>query len=71
MRRLDCRLRVRDTVLLSWWLFADLLLALAVIFHPANTVGVRPRVIPMPLQITPARPPLIYTYLQNLCLFTR
>jgi hypothetical protein len=40
--------RVRDTVLLSGWLFADLLLGLAVIFLAANTVGVKPQLIPTP-----------------------
>ena len=33
--------RVRDTVLLSGWLFADLLLALAVLFLVANTAGIK------------------------------
>ncbi len=32
--------RVHDTVLLSGWLFADLLLALAILFLAANTNGI-------------------------------
>src|SRR5947209_782920 len=48
MRRPDRRFRMRDTVLLSGWLFADLLLALVVIFLAANTVGVKPQPIPTP-----------------------
>lgn len=36
----------RNTVLLSGWLFADLLLALSVIFMAANTVGIKPKPIP-------------------------
>jgi len=47
---------MRDTVLLSGWLFADLLLALAVIFLSANTVGVKPRVIPTSIPTPTARP---------------
>jgi hypothetical protein len=46
MRKFDSRPRVRDTVLLTGWLFADLLLALAVLFLAANTVGVKPQPIP-------------------------
>lgn len=56
MRRPDRRFRMRDTVLLSGWLFADLLLALAVIFLSANTVGVKPRVIPTSIPTPTARP---------------
>lgn len=48
---LQRRPRVRDTVLLSGWLFADLLLGLAVIFLAANTVGVRPQIIPTPTPV--------------------
>jgi len=47
---------MRDTVLLSGWLFADLLLALAVIFLSANTVGVKPQVIPTSIPTPTARP---------------
>jgi hypothetical protein len=43
-------------VLLSGWLFADLLLALAVIFLSANTVGVKPRAIPTSIPTPTARP---------------
>ena len=43
--------RVRDTVLLSGWLFADLLLALAVIFLVANTGGVKVSISPPVLQV--------------------
>ncbi|HEU5376620.1 MAG TPA: hypothetical protein VFV38_14375 [Ktedonobacteraceae bacterium] len=42
------RFQMRDTMLLSGWLFADLLLALFVIFLSANTVGVKPQPIPTP-----------------------
>jgi len=35
--------RVKDTIMLSGWLFADLLLALAVLFLAANTVGAKPQ----------------------------
>lgn len=56
MRQRDRRFRMRDTVLLSGWLFADLLLALAVIFLSANTVGVKPRVIPTSIPTPTARP---------------
>ncbi len=41
------RRNVRDTVLLSGWLFADLLLGLAVIFL-ANTGGIQLRAVPTP-----------------------
>jgi biopolymer transport protein ExbD len=58
------RFRMRDTMLLSGWLFADLLLALFVIFLSANTVGVKPQ--PIPTQIptvavvpTPTPQPLL------------
>lgn len=46
MRQPNRRPRVRDTVLLGGWLFADLLLGLAVIFLAANTIGVK--IIPTP-----------------------
>src|SRR6185312_13130984 len=46
--------RVRDTVLLSGWLFADLLLALAVLFLVANTAGIKLEPISPPtLIVTP------------------
>jgi hypothetical protein len=46
--------RVRDTVLLSGWLFADLLLALAVLFLAMNTSGIRPKpVLPPTLVVSP------------------
>ena len=46
--------RVRDTVLLSGWLFADLLLALAVLFLVANTAGIKLEpVSPPTLIVTP------------------
>jgi hypothetical protein len=45
---------VRDTVLLSGWLFADLLLALAVLFLVANTAGIKLQpVSPPTLIVTP------------------
>lgn len=50
------RFQMRDTVLLSGWLFADLLLGLTIIFLAANTVGVKPVPIPTP-QPTIARVP--------------
>jgi hypothetical protein len=54
---------MRDTVLLSGWLFADLLLGLMVIFLAANTVGVKPLPIPTPQPViiptsTPTPQPL-------------
>ncbi len=46
--------RVRDTVLLSGWLFADLLLALAVLFLVANTAGIKlAPVLPPTLTVNP------------------
>jgi hypothetical protein len=48
MRQPKGKTRVHDTVMLSGWLFADLLLALAVIFLAANTVGIKPKPIPTP-----------------------
>ena len=52
MRQPDRKPRLRDTVFTSGWLFADLLLALAVIFLAANTIGVR-----LPLTPTPTPKP--------------
>jgi len=57
------RFQMRDTMLLSGWLFADMLLALFVIFLSANTVGVSPQLIltPVPTVIptlTPTPQPL-------------
>ncbi len=50
--------RVRDTVLLSGWLFADLLLALAIIFL-ANTGGIQLKPIPTPTPtVTPTPTPI-------------
>jgi hypothetical protein len=47
--------RVRDTVLLSGWLFADLLLALAALFLVANTGGIKLQpVLPPILEVTPS-----------------
>jgi hypothetical protein len=42
------------------WLFADLLLALAVIFLSANTIGSKPKVIATPT-ITPSPTPILIT----------
>src|SRR5947208_1270600 len=45
---------VRDTVFMSGWLFADLLLALAVLFLAANTIGIKiPPPPPPKLMVTP------------------
>lgn len=41
--------RVRDTVLLSGWLFADLLLALAVLFMVADNSTIRFQAVPPPV----------------------
>jgi hypothetical protein len=51
MKQPDLRRRfhMRDTMLLSGWLFADMLLALFVIFLSANTVGITPQTIPTPV----------------------
>lgn len=49
MRQPDRRFRMSDTTLLAGWLFADLLLALAVIFLSAYTVGVKPKAIATPV----------------------
>lgn len=52
------RFQMRDTMLLSGWLFADLLLALFVIFLSANTVGVKVQPIATPVPaITPTPTP--------------
>jgi hypothetical protein len=48
MRQPDRRFRMADTTLLAGWLFADLLLALAVIFLAANTIGYKPIAIATP-----------------------
>jgi hypothetical protein len=61
MRQPERRFRPRDTVLLSGWLFADLLLALAVIFLSANTVGVKPKVIATPIPTPTPTPTLAPT----------
>ena len=47
----DNQFSIRDTVLLTGWLFADLMLALFVIFLAANTFIVRPK--PPTLVVTP------------------
>lgn len=57
MRRPDRRFRSRSTVLLSGWLFADLLLGLTVIFLAANTVGFHPQAIATPIPPTPTATP--------------
>ena len=49
--------RVKDTIMLSGWLFADLLLALAILFLAANTVGAKPEPIPTPTPIVLAPTP--------------
>lgn len=49
MRQPDNKPRkARDTVMLSGWLFADLLLALVVIFLAANTLGIKLQPTPTP-----------------------
>lgn len=54
MRQPNRKPRVRDTVFMSGWLFADLLLALAVLFLAANTFRVKPPSPPPPkLEVTP------------------
>jgi hypothetical protein len=52
---------MRDTMLLSGWLFADLFLALFVIFLSANTVGVKLQSIPTPIPTVPIIPTLTLT----------
>ena len=42
------RPQVKDTIMMSGWLFADLLLALAILFLAANTVGAKVQPIPTP-----------------------
>lgn len=49
--------RVKDTIMLSGWLFADLLLALAILFLAANTVGAKPEPIPTPTPVVLAPTP--------------
>lgn len=62
MCRPERRIRLTDTVLLSGWLFADLLLGLFVVFLAANTVGVKPQPIPTPVvHITPTPIPTTVT----------
>jgi hypothetical protein len=57
-RRPNRRLHMTDTVLLSGWLFADLLLALAVIFLTStNVIAVRPIPTPTPT-VTPSPTPI-------------
>ncbi len=46
--RVPRRSRYRDTIALAGWLFADLLLGLAMLFFVFNTVGVRPTPTPGP-----------------------
>src|SRR2546421_776587 len=56
MRQPDRKPRLRDTVFTSGWLFADLLLALAVLFLAANTIGIKiPPPPPPKLVVTPVR----------------
>lgn len=56
MRQPDRKPRLRDTVFTSGWLFADLLLALAVLFLAANTIGIKiPPPPPPKLVVTPGR----------------
>lgn len=54
IRQPDYKPRVRDTVFMSGWLFADLLLALAILFLAANTIGIKiPPPPPPKLVVTP------------------
>ena len=56
VRQPDRKPRLRDTVFTSGWLFADLLLALAVLFLAANTIGIKiPPPPPPKLVVTPVR----------------
>src|SRR5881628_3688471 len=56
IRQPDRKPRLRDTVFTSGWLFADLLLALAVLFLAANTIGIKiPPPPPPKLVVTPVR----------------
>ncbi len=60
MRFKPRRPQQRDTVLLAGWLFADLFLALAVIFLSANTGGVSLQPpTPTPTQVTPTVVPTV------------
>jgi len=54
MRQSGRQPQVKDTVMISGWIFADLLLALAVLFLAANTGGVKPHPIPTPTPIVVA-----------------
>src|SRR5947199_3004871 len=52
----DRKRHIRDTVFMSGWLFADLLLALAVLFLAANTIGIKvPPPPPPKVTVTPTR----------------
>ena len=51
--------RVSDTVMMSGWVFADLLLALAILFMAANTLGVKPPSTPKAHVPTPTPTPTI------------
>lgn len=54
IRQPDRKPRLRDTVFTSGWLFADLLLALAILFLAANTIGIKiPPPPPPKLVVTP------------------
>ncbi|GAC1629778.1 MAG: hypothetical protein NVS4B7_18440 [Ktedonobacteraceae bacterium] len=55
------RPRVKDTIMLSGWLFADLLLALAILFLAANTVGAKPQPIPTPTPVPTLAPTATFT----------
>jgi hypothetical protein len=56
MRFKSRRLQSHDTVLLAGWLFADLFLALAIIFLSANTAGIKLQPVPTAIP-TPAATP--------------
>lgn len=68
--------RVRDTVFMSGWLFADLLLALAVLFLAANTIGIKipppppPKLIVTPTYLTPTSPNCVGGITQPRCTVT-
>lgn len=64
----------RSLFSIAGWLFADLLLALAVIFISANTLGTRPvRVVkpatPIPITVTPQITPILELHHQRLILY--
>ncbi len=63
LRRQRSNTSFRDMVALSGWLFADLLLALSVIFIAATPVGIQPKPIPTvpPTAIPPAKTVVIPT----------